>query len=196
MPTAQKVICGLMGVSKGNAIHAIHTQGVCTLAQLKEKPTRASTGCGSCTAPRQQRPKSVVPEFEVRSQNRTLANAFHFQSMPFGRSYGASSFALSVKVLELTTGMGCVFCKLSLSYLLDVVWCGDLQGLAARFINDRVHAKHPTGWHIFCGSAHAGRCYLCGKNCAGLPTSRGQIQRADGEDHLQSTHRPAGNQEV
>ena len=66
MPDSE-TICGCMGVSKGNAIHAIHTQGVCTLAQLKET-TRASTGCGSCTALCQQLLKSVVPEFEEEAK--------------------------------------------------------------------------------------------------------------------------------
>jgi len=39
-------------------------------------------------------------------------------------------------------GVGCEVCKPALSYLVDVVWCGDHQeDRSARFINDRVHAN-------------------------------------------------------
>ena len=39
-------------------------------------------------------------------------------------------------------GKGCEVCKPALSYLLDVVWCGDHEeDRSARFINDRVHAN-------------------------------------------------------
>ena len=39
-------------------------------------------------------------------------------------------------------GEGCEICKPALSYLVDVVWCGDHQeDRSARFINDRVHAN-------------------------------------------------------
>ena len=58
-----ETVCGCNGVTKGSIIHAIHEQGVNTLAQLKEK-TRASTGCGSCTGLCQQLLKAVAPEFQ------------------------------------------------------------------------------------------------------------------------------------
>jgi len=39
-------------------------------------------------------------------------------------------------------GIGCEICKPALSYLVDVVWCGDhVEDRSARFINDRVHAN-------------------------------------------------------
>jgi nitrite reductase (NADH) large subunit len=39
-------------------------------------------------------------------------------------------------------GKGCEICKPALSYLVDVVWCGDHQeDRSARFINGRVNAN-------------------------------------------------------
>jgi nitrite reductase (NADH) large subunit len=39
-------------------------------------------------------------------------------------------------------GRGCEVCKPALSYLVDVVWCGEHdEDRSARFINDRVHAN-------------------------------------------------------
>ncbi len=37
---------------------------------------------------------------------------------------------------------GCEVCKPALSYMLDMLWCGDHEeDRSARFINDRVHAN-------------------------------------------------------
>ena len=42
----------------------------------------------------------------------------------------------------LTSGSGCEVCKPALSYMLDMLWCGDHdEDRSARFINDRVHAN-------------------------------------------------------
>jgi nitrite reductase (NADH) large subunit len=39
-------------------------------------------------------------------------------------------------------GLGCEVCKPALSYIIDMVWCGDhIEDRSARFINDRVHAN-------------------------------------------------------
>jgi NAD(P)H-nitrite reductase large subunit len=54
-----ETVCGCMGVTKGEIIHAVHETGVATLAQLEEFTT-ASTGCGSCTSLCQQLLKTVA----------------------------------------------------------------------------------------------------------------------------------------
>ena len=39
-------------------------------------------------------------------------------------------------------GKGCEVCKPALSYMVDMIWCGDHEeDRSARFINDRVHAN-------------------------------------------------------
>ena len=47
------------------------------------------------------------------------------------------------EVLEIYgNGIGCEICKPALSYMLDMLWCGDHdEDRSARFINDRVHAN-------------------------------------------------------
>jgi nitrite reductase (NADH) large subunit len=47
------------------------------------------------------------------------------------------------EVLEIYgNGVGCEVCKPALSYMLDMLWCGDHdEDRSARFINDRVHAN-------------------------------------------------------
>jgi len=134
-------VCGCVGVTKGAVIAAIHDQGVHTLSQLKER-TRASTGCGSCTSLCQDLLRAVAPDFEEEKKKTICA------CVPFGeerlRDILRSQKLRSVQdVLEIYgNGIGCEICKPALSYMLDMLWCGDHdEDRSARFINDRVHAN-------------------------------------------------------
>jgi len=134
-------VCGCVGVTKAAIIAAIHDRGVNTLSQLKEC-TRASTGCGSCTALCQDLLRAVAPDFEDEKKKVMCA------CVPFGedrlREILRSQKLRSVQeVLEIYgNGIGCEVCKPALSYMLDMLWCGDHdEDRSARFINDRVHAN-------------------------------------------------------
>ena len=134
-------VCGCVGVSKGTIIQAIHDKGLNTLSQLKEC-TRAATSCGSCTSLCQGLLKAVAPDFEDEKKKVICA------CVPFGedqlRDILRSQKLKSVQeVLEIYgNGIGCEVCKPALSYMLDMLWCGDHdEDRSARFINDRVHAN-------------------------------------------------------
>jgi len=134
-------VCGCMGVTKGAVIHAIHDRRVSTLAQLKEC-TRASTGCGSCTALCQQILKAVVPEFQEEIK-KTLCKCVPFSEDSLREILRSQKLKSVQEVLEIYgDGIGCEVCKPALSYMLDMLWCGDHdEDRSARFINDRVHAN-------------------------------------------------------
>ena len=134
-------ICGCVGVTKGTIIQAIHDKGLNTLSQLKEC-TRAATSCGSCTSLCQGLLKAVAPDFEDEKKQVICA------CVPFGedqlREILRSQKLKSVQeVLEIYgNGIGCEVCKPALSYMLDMLWCGDHdEDRSARYINDRVHAN-------------------------------------------------------
>ena len=134
-------VCGCIGVTKGTIIHAIHERGVNTLSQLKEC-TRASTSCGSCTSLCQDLLRAVAPAFEEETKKVICA------CLPFAedklRDILRSQKLKSVQeVLEIYgNGIGCEVCKPALSYMLDMLWCGDHdEDRSARYINDRVHAN-------------------------------------------------------
>src|SRR5258708_4386905 len=134
-------VCGCVGVTKGAIIGAIHQQGVNTLSQLKEA-TRASTGCGSCTALCQELLKAVAPEFEEETR-KVLCRCVPFAQESL-REVLRSQRLRSVQEGADTygEGRGCEICKPALSYMLDMLWCGDHdEDRSARFINDRVHAN-------------------------------------------------------
>ena len=136
-----ETVCGCMGVSKGAIIHAIHEKGIRTLAQLKEC-TRASTGCGSCTSVCEQILKAVAPDFEEETK-KVLCKCVPFPQENLREIIRSQKLKSVQQVLEIYgNGTGCEVCKPALSYLVDVVWCGDHEeDRSARFINDRVHAN-------------------------------------------------------
>ena len=134
-------VCGCTGVTKGAIIQAIHQKGVRTLAQLKES-TRASTGCGSCSGSCQQILKAVAPDFEEETK-KLLCKCVPFTQENLREIIQSQRLKSVQQVLAIYgNGAGCEICKPALSYLVDVVWCGDHQeDRSARFINDRVHAN-------------------------------------------------------
>jgi nitrite reductase (NADH) large subunit len=136
-----ETVCGCLGVSKGTIIQAIHAQGMNTMAQLKQV-TRASTGCGSCTNLCEQLLRAVAPQFEEETKSTLCACVpFSYEQL---REIVLSQKLKSVQEILNIYGnrRGCEVCKPALSYMVDMVWCGEHEeDRSARFINDRVHAN-------------------------------------------------------
>ncbi len=134
-------ICGCVGVTKGAIIEAIHEKGVNTLSQLKEA-TRASTGCGSCTGLCQDLLRAVAPEFEDEVK-KVICACVPFAEDNLREILRSQRLKGVQEVLDIYgNGVGCEVCKPALSYMLDMIWCGDHdEDRSARFINDRVHAN-------------------------------------------------------
>ncbi len=135
------IVCGCVGVTKGTVIQAIHEHGVNTLSQLKEA-TRASTGCGSCTGLCQDLLRAVAPEFEEEVK-KVICRCLPFAEDRLREILRSERLKSVQDVLEIYgNGQGCEVCKPALSYMLDMLWCGDHdEDRSARFINDRVHAN-------------------------------------------------------
>jgi len=134
-------VCGCLGVSKGQIIEAIHEKGVCTMAQLKES-TRASTGCGSCGNICMDILRAVAPNFEEETK-KVLCKCVPFPQEQIKEMIRTQRMKSVQEVLDIYgNGLGCEVCKPALSYLVDVVNCGDHdEDRSTRFINDRVHAN-------------------------------------------------------
>jgi nitrite reductase (NADH) large subunit len=97
---------------------------------------------GSCTGLCQQLLKAVVPEFEEESK-KTLCKCIPFSEDNLREILRSQQLKSVQEVLEIYgNGIGCEICKPALSYMLDMLWCGDHEeDRSARFINDRVHAN-------------------------------------------------------
>jgi nitrite reductase (NADH) large subunit len=140
-------VCGCVGVTKGAIINAIHDQGVNTMSQLKES-TRAGTGCGSCSKLCQDLLRAVAPEFEEDAR-KVLCACVPFAEDQLRDILRSQRLRSVQEVLDIYgNGKGGEVCKPALSYMVDMLWCGDHEeDRSARFINDRVHAhiqKHGT----------------------------------------------------
>ncbi len=140
MPDSE-IICGCNGVRKGDIVQAIHAHGITTLAGLKER-TRASTSCGTCTGLCEKLLRAVTPDFQEETRT-TLCSCVPFSYEQLRDMIRGQKLKSVEEVLNIYGNRkGCEVCKPALSYLLDMVWCGDHEeDRSARFINDRVHAN-------------------------------------------------------
>ena len=140
MPDSE-VICGCNGVSKGTIIDAIHRHGIRGLDELKTR-TRASTSCGSCAGLCQQLLRAVVPDFQEETRT-ALCSCVPFSYEQLREIVRGQRLKSVQEVLNVYGNRkGCEVCKPALSYMLDMIWCGDHdEDRSARFINDRVHAN-------------------------------------------------------
>ncbi len=134
-------ICGCVGVTKKDIIAAVHEKGLNTLSQLKDV-TRASTGCGSCASVCERLLKAVAPDFEEDGK-KVLCSCLPFTEDSLREILRSQRLRSVQDVLDIYgDGRGCEICKPALSYMLDMLWCGDHDDdRSARFINDRVHAN-------------------------------------------------------
>ena len=134
-------VCGCMGVSKGTILEAIREKGVCRLSEVKET-TRASTGCGSCTELCRSLLKAAVPDYQEDAV-KVLCACVPFAQEQLREIIRGQQLRSVQDVLDIYgNGAGCEVCKPALSYIIDMVWCGDhVEDRSARFINDRVHAN-------------------------------------------------------
>ena len=140
MPDSE-TICGCNGVRKGDIIQAIHAHGITTLAGVKER-TRASTSCGSCTGLCEKLLRAVTPDFTEETRT-TLCSCLPFSYEQLRDIIRGQQLKAVEEVLNIYGNRkGCEVCKPALSYLLDMLWCGEHEeDRSARFINDRVHAN-------------------------------------------------------
>jgi len=140
MPDSE-TICGCNGVRKGEIIHAIHQHGIKTMGQLKQR-TKASTSCGSCAGLCEKLLRAVAPGFEVETKT-TLCSCVPFSYERLREIVRGQKLKSVEEVLAVYGNRkGCEVCKPALSYMLDMLWCGDHdEDRSARFINDRVHAN-------------------------------------------------------
>ncbi|MGC4056168.1 MAG: (2Fe-2S)-binding protein [Paludibaculum sp.] len=136
-----EVVCGCMGVTKGTIITAIHDRGICTLSQLKEA-TRASAGCGSCAGTCTALLAAVAPGFEP-DVKQVLCSCVPFPEEQLREMVHTQQIRSVQQVLDIYgNGTGSEKCRPALSYMVDMVWCGEHEeDRSSRFINDRVHAN-------------------------------------------------------
>jgi nitrite reductase (NADH) large subunit len=84
----------------------------------------------------------VAPEFEDEKK-KVICGCVPFAEDKLREILRSQRLKSVQEVLEIYgNGVGCEVCKPALSYMLDMLWCGEHdEDRSARFINDRVHAN-------------------------------------------------------
>ena len=136
-----ETVCGCLGVSKGQIISGDPREG------------HQHHGPAQRVHARIHRLRKLLGNLPADSESRRAAIRRRDQEgVVFMRAVHAGESARDHPSQQLRSvqdvldiygnGAGCEVCKPALSYLVDVVWCGDHEeDRSARFINDRVHAN-------------------------------------------------------
>lgn len=141
----EEIICGCNGVTKGDIVHAIETQGLTSVEEVKGC-TSASRSCGGC--------KPLVAdlleltlgdEYSKSNQKEAICSCTTLsrdEVVAAIREMNLTSTKEVMNVLGWNTSGGCSKCKPALNYYLGMI--DPLQyedEKESRFVNERLHAN-------------------------------------------------------
>ena len=138
-------ICGCNGVTKGQIVDAIQTQGLFTLDEVRAH-TKASASCGSCTGLVEAILASTVGEgYEAQPSKKPLCGCTdysHDEVIKAIKEQELKSLRAVMDFLEWKTPDGCASCRPALNYYLLAYWPEEYHDdPQSRFINERAHGN-------------------------------------------------------
>ncbi len=138
-------ICGCNGVTKGQIVDAIQTQGLFTLDEVRAH-TKASASCGSCTGLVEAILASTVGEgYEAQPSKKPMCGCTdysHDEVIKAIKEQGLKSLRAVMDFLEWKTPDGCASCRPALNYYLLAYWPEEYHDdPQSRFINERAHGN-------------------------------------------------------
>ncbi len=138
-------ICGCNGVTKGQIVDAIQTQGLFTLDEVRAH-TKASASCGSCTGLVEAILASTVGEgYEAQPSKKPMCGCTdysHDEVIKAIKEQELKSLRAVMDFLEWKTPDGCASCRPALNYYLLAYWPEEYHDdPQSRFINERAHGN-------------------------------------------------------
>ncbi len=138
-------ICGCNGVTKGQIVEAIQTQGLFTLDEVRAH-TKASASCGSCTGLVEAILASTVGEgYEAQPSKKPMCGCTdysHDEVIKAIKEQELKSLRAVMDFLEWKTPDGCAGCRPALNYYLLAYWPEEYHDdPQSRFINERAHGN-------------------------------------------------------
>jgi len=138
-------ICGCNGVTKGDIVCAIQTQGLFTLDDVRAH-TKASASCGSCTGLVESLLASTVGSgYSAAPSKKPLCGCTehsHDDVITGIKERELKSMRQVFDFFEWQTPDGCAACRPALNYYLLARWPEEYQDDAqSRFINERAHGN-------------------------------------------------------
>ncbi|ADG05892.1 nitrite reductase large subunit NirB [Kyrpidia tusciae] len=142
--SADEIVCGCNGVTKGAIVHAIEEYGLKTVEEIKAA-THASRSCGGCRSLVQQILESVLGS-DVPSAGAqgicpctTLSREVLIEEI---RAKHLTNVKEVMNVLGWANPDGCSKCRPALNYYLSMLWPEEhADDPASRFVNERLHAN-------------------------------------------------------
>lgn len=138
-------ICGCNGVCKGDIVHAITSEGLFTLDDVRAH-TKASASCGTCTGLVEQILQSTLgSEYSESPSEKPLCKCTDHPHDRIRRTIVEQELKTIPDVmqfLEWKTPNGCASCRPALNYYLLCAWPGEyVDDSQSRFINERAHGN-------------------------------------------------------
>jgi nitrite reductase (NADH) large subunit len=137
-------VCGCNGVTRGDIVRAIQTEGLFTLDEVKAH-TKASASCGGCSGLVEQILAATVGSDLSHPKVKPLCpctDHSHDQVREAIRSQQLTSMDAVFSKLDWRTPNGCPSCRPALNYYLISSWPEQAQDdPQSRFINERVHGN-------------------------------------------------------
>ncbi len=137
-------VCGCNGVTKGDIVRAITSEGLFTLDEVKAH-TKASASCGGCSGLVEQILAATVGSDLSHPKVRPMCpctDYSHDQVREAIRAEELTSMDAVFSRLDWRTPNGCPSCRPALNYYLISSWPQQAQDdPQSRFINERVHGN-------------------------------------------------------
>lgn len=143
--SADDIVCGCNGVSKGTIVEAIQNQGCTSVDELKAC-TSASRSCGGCKPlVAELLQHTLGSEFDGVAQKEAICGCTSLsrdEVVEEIRAKGLSHTREVMNVLGWSNEEGCSKCRPALNYYLGMVNpTGYVDERESRFVNERMHAN-------------------------------------------------------
>lgn len=141
--SADEIVCGCMGVTKGTIVHAITEKGLDTVDQVRLN-TGASRSCGSCRPLVSQLLSLVTGRQSGDQPDRVCSctSLSHEAVVDAIRAQKLLTVADVMRELQWSNPEGCSKCRPALNYYVRMAWPHEaVDDPRARFVNERLHAN-------------------------------------------------------
>ncbi|KRF04764.1 nitrite reductase [Paenibacillus sp. Soil766] len=142
--SADEIVCGCNGVSKGAIVHAIQEKGCSSVNDIKAC-TKASASCGGCKPLVADVLTYVLGADGVKTVKEGICGCTTLgrdEVVEAIRTMQLTTTKEVMNVLEWSNTEGCSKCRPALNYYLGMVWPEEHEDeRESRFVNERNHAN-------------------------------------------------------
>jgi nitrite reductase (NADH) large subunit len=142
--SAEAIVCGCNGVTKGMIVEAVEKKGLFTREDVKRE-TNASTSCGGCGSLIDRILENILgSSFEAQGAGSSICACTKYSRDDIIKNIKERALKSVQEVMD-TLGwesVGCDICRPAINYYVSMVWPGSYRDdSSSRLINERAHAN-------------------------------------------------------